>query len=198
MTDELLWVETPTDFGETLGTEYGSFPTILGAPKPELEQELRAILTNIFSDIQYVEAQDLNEKFAFLDGIEEPLRRLRELGFVLLVHISNNKRQINGKPFHYRIAHYYVTIDIAIFGIDQGHVHLVTRKLCPQFKSEFLEARDSNREIRAWFDPSVMHSFYAERIPWCTDCFEQEARRAKGTVAMFNYSDPDLEAMPFS
>lgn len=196
MTQQVYWIDSVADFEATLGADCGSGPHILGTFKPEIEHEVREILHNMFADLQNLDASDYSERHLYLRDIEEPLHRLTALGLALLSAKTKDMKVVNGKQFQFVTAHYYVTLNLCLFGIDKGHVHWVCSDLCSVFQEEFHRALASGGdEVRTWFNPDALRDFYQNKIPWCATCCAQEVKRCAGDTKMFDFQQPDLEGL---
>jgi hypothetical protein len=76
-------IRTASDFGKSI-SGHSFVRHDLARMSPLEEPEVRRLMDHIFTDLEYMEQADATMMSAYLDGIEEPLERLRELGFELL------------------------------------------------------------------------------------------------------------------
>lgn len=114
-------IQTPTDFERTMGAHdhviHKWFPDDI-----DVERDVRRVSDQIFADLQYVggEAELVR---GFLDGVDEPLQALRELGFQLVGVVTSGQLTLPKLPdlhpatdkIPWRRAHYFVAADPAYY-----------------------------------------------------------------------------------
>jgi hypothetical protein len=76
-------LRTPTDFEATMGTEDYVVQKWISLPA-ELEPDVRGTIDEIFEDLQYIGSDDPGLTAAYLEGIFEPLQRLKQFGLQLV------------------------------------------------------------------------------------------------------------------
>src|SRR6266498_1550953 len=83
-------LHTPSDFEVTMGTEDFVLQKWV-SPPVHLEADVRGTINEIFEDLQYIGSADPGRTAAYLDGISEPLERLRKHGLQLLRVVTSGK-----------------------------------------------------------------------------------------------------------
>jgi hypothetical protein len=117
-------IRTASDFGKSISGH--SFVRHDLARMSALEEpEVRRLTDQIFTDLEYMEQSDSTLMSAYLDGVEEPLERLRELGFELLWFGTKGKLRGPGVEIpDWRTTHYILVNTRGYFAI-QGSVTML-------------------------------------------------------------------------
>jgi hypothetical protein len=184
---EIVPIRTPTELARTTGSHDATTHWLV-SPSPEIESEVRRALDEIFADLPYVGGEPELMR-AYLDGVEQPLRRLRELGFQLLGVVVSGTMAIRDhegeecrmpwRRTHYIVASnpsYYRLLDEAPprvhkLGVDcVGIRQLIAAK---QRKETPFVSYASLEDVERDFEGSVL---------WCEACeWSARAERALAT-----------------
>jgi hypothetical protein len=160
-------IRTPTDFGKTMSLSHSVEHWY--AATPEWEPEIRQTLAQIFDDLPYISADEPGMVTVYLEGIEEPIRRLTELGLQIFAIPTTRTMGIGTADGPQRMEMTYTAFIAApptvVFRAGDGLAHLLAGG-CPDAATEAV----SDAPKRAWGSPAVIEQDLEGSVPWCPRC----------------------------
>jgi hypothetical protein len=167
-------IRTPTDFRLTVGN-HDFVQRNLCKVHPDIEREFRHALDQLFADLPYIDATDLNMVSVFLDDIEEPLEALQELGATLFAIESKGKlKMASGEDVPEWSRVYYLIIPQgAYFAIGQDIPDQVIHRFNPQCNDAIralLRAAIKSEHMSIWPTKEGLQADYEGNVLWCVNC----------------------------
>ena len=155
----------------------------LASPGPSIEPEARAAVAGIFDDFPLITAADRPVVTAYLERIEEPLRRLQSIGFQLFgVQTRGTYRTPEGDVPDWRRSHFVIAPDPCYFrvehGGEEGGEGIVIHRLassCDVGMRHLVRALCSEVGLTAWPAFDAVQIDYELNVPWCPLCCLDEA-----------------------
>lgn len=137
---------------------------------PALEPEIRQTIAAMFDDLPYISTDEPGMLSAFLDGVEEPLRKLWEefgLGVFAVQQMMSQPpiEGAGGPPMRWPHTIFIVAAPSTAVLDANGSAHLV-RAGCEGLATSV--AQDLVR--RAWPSPSVLELQLEGSANWCPTC----------------------------
>lgn len=161
-------VRTPTAFGGTITLSHAVDQWF--TPPPDLEPEIRRTLAAIFDDLPYISRDEPEMVTVFLDGIEEPLRRLwDELGLGLYA-LEETLAQpplegATGPQMRWPHTRFIVAAPASAALTTTGVAHLLDGGC------EALGPAITAGDIaRAWPTPEALEQQLEGQVVWCPSC----------------------------
>jgi hypothetical protein len=162
-------IRTPTDFRRAMGGLSYSRHEIIPPAYEAMEPDIRRTMDDIFTDLEYV-GGDAGLTSAYLEGIAEPLRQLRDWGFQLTATVTTGTLTFGDPP--QRIpwsSTLYVLAPAGTFFQAEGAglVHLLGAD-CDDAGRELTAGED--RAFRYWSSRDALEQAFEGRVPMCPRC----------------------------
>lgn len=172
-------IVTPTDFGAALDASGDYVRSNLVTIAPEFEPTFRHALDAIFADLPYVSAED-GTLPAYLDGVEEPLRVLREVGVSLFAVVTQGTMNFPESPNPKKRVRwsrtYYLTVPTdGRFRVGDGSVHRFAppegQSLpCAVAVQTLADAISKEVPVNVFLHAEAARITLERNVPWCPDC----------------------------
>lgn len=159
-------VTTPLAFRDTIGLSH-SVSTWFEA-SPDREPGIRRTIATIFDDLPYIDSAEPGMMSTYLEGIEEPLRRLRvDFGLALFaVTRTRSLRTASGQAaIPWPETSYIVATPSCAFLTTEGLAHLLSGE-CPDAAAAIVGGQAS----RAWISLAALEAAYEGSVAWCPRC----------------------------
>lgn len=178
-------IRTPLDFKNTIGADAARHSVLFKASS-EKEREVRGILSDIFSDLPYIDHDEMGMVMTYLDGIEESLSRLTELGAEIFCVMAPERYIAGDKPFTMTVANYlFITQDCFLFraDIEQPVIHRFSDE-CRDSLLDVVANLRSDKPVQICAAPISVWKRFGMKAPWCTTCCTQEIEAERVFVQM--------------
>jgi hypothetical protein len=166
-------IETPTDFRDAMSGMSFQYHTLL-KPSVAIEPDFRRAVDDIFSDLPYISRDDPELVEAYLNGIEEPLRCLSKLGFIILAVTTRGVwKTADGKEFpNWTNTRYFIMPKGAYFALDDDLNHPVhcLDPACEAFIRDLMSACTGSLPYFISVSKEAISTAYEGNVPWCTNC----------------------------
>jgi hypothetical protein len=144
----------------------------------DVEPTVRTLVDRIFSDVEYISADEPGLVSAYLDGVSEPLRELQRYGLsILAVSETGTYRFDDGSTMRNWVTNFFLVIPtLGYFRLDRegSEVHRFDPGCC-SVASDLSEAMRSNVGMRVWPKPEAIREQYEDAVAWCINCCLAEA-----------------------
>lgn len=162
-------IRTPTDFGQVMAQSHSVAHWY--AATVEWEPEIRQTLALVFDDLPYISADEPGMVSSYLEGIEDPMRRLGELGLQLFAIPTTRTvgvRTTDGmQPLEMTYTAFVVAAPSTVFraGGDGGLAHMLAAG-CPEAAADAV----AETPTKWWHSPAVAEQDLEGSVPWCPRC----------------------------
>jgi hypothetical protein len=169
-------LRTPMDFEATMGTEDYVLQKWV-SPPPAVEPDIRRTIDEVFADLQYIGSDDPGLTAAYLDGISEPLQRLKEFGLQLVGVVTSGKMTMPAGPFGggqettvpWRRSIYIVAPDPCYYRLvaeSPAQVH----KLGVECTGMRAVTKLENGGVAVYGSLDAVEQDFEGAVPWCATC----------------------------
>jgi hypothetical protein len=168
-----LLVRTPAELRETIGgREF--IQTLLIAPPPDIEGEIRAALAEVFNDLPSVAPNRPESLEPYIARITPALRDLHGHGLAILALMLDDPRPPAGGEGAGRWwrTHYLVVPAEGFFRVGTDDWDIVHRfdVLCEGAITDLASAAAEKTQINVWGSDVPIRQELEGVVPWCGGC----------------------------
>ena len=186
-------ITTPTEMRPFIGTHSSSVLHLI-RPTTDIEPAVRLAVDGVFRDLEYVE-QEFRDMGLYLQGIEEPLAALRNLGVGLFaIEVTGTMGLEGGESITGWSHTYFLVVPIGGFFWAQdgsGHVHRFSAA-CRTAVADLLKAAKGNSPISIRIHADQIRAQFERAAPWCDRCCLDEIASDNKTAPAVKPASPRI------
>lgn len=184
-------ISTPTDMRSFVGGHDHAVPHLVSF-KEDFEPAIRHAVDTIFQDMQYISSDEPELVSSYLDGIAEPLQKLKRYRVsILAMSTRGTMKMENGATIPNWVRTYFLVIPTLGYFKTEGENKKFHHfdPACRSAMSDLNESVRSGKGLSTRLDALSIREEFENDAPWCEHCCLNEMIAISGTTTSVRMPD---------